>query len=337
MNSPGLFDPQRSQEEISADIVRAVACTHPGPHAILYVIRLDQYTEKEFSAYKRLKTLFDDNLVKYMIVIFAGGDDLEAANTSIQEELKKAPESLIQVLEECNHRYVVFNNMAKETRAQVELLFQEVHKVMALNGDRPYTCPKYTAVGLGLEEEVARRLAEVEGKNLEKTKYVQELKRKVRAIEEAAEKEEKLLEQEEKKREEKLKQLELKAEEKLQSLKRKMEEQRLSAENQQEEEEERRLLKETSEERERQLQEFQKQREADTGRLAQKQKELEAVKLREHDLEREVQEYKNIHAETMRKVKSEIAEKEDLGFLGTKVKPRKRVRHLVEGVKSFFK
>nr|KAG5698439.1 hypothetical protein BaRGS_006634 [Batillaria attramentaria] len=120
MDSPGLFDTEKSHEEISADIVKAVACTHPGPHAILYVIR-----------------------------------------------------------------YVVFNNIADNKQPQVRTLFQQVRQLIAQNQGRFYTCPKYTEVGEGFEEEVARRLAEVERRNAEKTRYVQNLRNQAQSAETA--------------------------------------------------------------------------------------------------------------------------------------------------------
>ena len=76
MDSPGLFDTKRTHEEISIDIVKAVACMHPGPHAILYVIPLGRYTDEEYAVYKRLKALFDDHLTRYLIVLFTRGDQL---------------------------------------------------------------------------------------------------------------------------------------------------------------------------------------------------------------------------------------------------------------------
>ena len=76
MDSPGLFDTKRTHEEISIDIVKAVACMHPGPHAILYVIPLGRYTGEEYAVYERLKALFDDQLTHNLIVLFTKGDQL---------------------------------------------------------------------------------------------------------------------------------------------------------------------------------------------------------------------------------------------------------------------
>ena len=83
MDSPGLFDTRRTQEQISIDIVKAVACMHPGPNAILYVVPLGRYTEEEFAVYRRLKALFDQGLTSYLVVLFTGGDRLGYVSVSV--------------------------------------------------------------------------------------------------------------------------------------------------------------------------------------------------------------------------------------------------------------
>ena len=79
MDSPGLFDTKRTHEEISINIVKAVVGMHPGPHAILYVVKVDRYTEEEHAVYTRLKALFDEHLTRYLVVLFTGGDRLRWA------------------------------------------------------------------------------------------------------------------------------------------------------------------------------------------------------------------------------------------------------------------
>ena len=187
MDCPGLYDTRKSQVEISTVIVQAVVCTHPGPHAVLYIIRLGRYTEEEFGVYKRLKALFDDDITKYIIVLFTGGDELEAEGKSLAEMIHLAPPSLLQVIEECKNRCLVFNNKTKNTKPQVERLLEEVRKLKEINDDEYYTCPKYSNVGEGLEAEVHRRLAEVEQKDLEREKYVKDLEAKTKAAEKAVE------------------------------------------------------------------------------------------------------------------------------------------------------
>ncbi|KAK7093289.1 uncharacterized protein [Littorina saxatilis] len=188
IDSPGLYDTHKTQEEICVTIVQAVAGMHPGPHAILYVVRLGRYTAEEYGAYTRLKALFDEDITKYMIILFTYGDMLERERKSIEELIgSEAPEDLKKVLRECNNRYIVFNNMAYNPQTQVEHLLSMARHIVAQNGGKTYSCPKYGQIGQGMEEEVARRLQEVEKKDLQRQKYVQQLEKQTQEAEQKAE------------------------------------------------------------------------------------------------------------------------------------------------------
>ncbi|XP_025085205.1 GTPase IMAP family member 4-like [Pomacea canaliculata] len=148
IDSPGLFDTSRSLEAIGKAIVRAVACMHPGPHAFLYVVKIGQrFTEEEAGVFERLVALFDETLSQYTVVVFTGGDGLEAAGRSINEVLASAPAPLRQIMAAVQNRYVVFNNVADNKEPQVLRLLQVIRAMVAQNGGQPYSCSKYGEVG----------------------------------------------------------------------------------------------------------------------------------------------------------------------------------------------
>ena len=174
MDLPGLFDTKKTHEEVSTIVMEAVTCMHPGPDAILYVIKIGRYTEEELGVCNRLKALLDDNVTKYIIVVFTHGDELKGED--IKDILAKLSSAgLKQVMEECDHRYVVFDNMTSDKQPQVERLLETARKLRARNGHAPYTCPKYALVAEKMEEELARRLAVVEESELKRTNLVKEL------------------------------------------------------------------------------------------------------------------------------------------------------------------
>ena len=102
MDSPGLFDTSKNHEEISALVMQAIACMHPGPDAVFYVMKIGRYTDEEYGVYTRLKALLDDNVTKYLIVLFTHGDALKGKN--MEQMLTKAPEKLREVLKDCDYR-----------------------------------------------------------------------------------------------------------------------------------------------------------------------------------------------------------------------------------------
>ena len=136
MDSPGLFDTHKTHEEICTNIVQAVAGMHPGPHAVLYVIRVGRFTAEEYAAYRRLKALFDDSIVHHIILVFTHGDELEREGKRLADLMASpsTPKDLKQVFKECGHRCQLFNNMASDPQPQVDELLAAVRRLVADNG-----------------------------------------------------------------------------------------------------------------------------------------------------------------------------------------------------------
>ena len=188
MDSPGLFDTHKTHEEICTNIVQAVAGMHPGPHAVLYVIRVGRFTAEEYAAYRRLKALFDDSIVHHIILVFTHGDELEREGKRLADLMASpsTPKDLKQVFKECGHRCQLFNNMASDPQPQVDELLAAVRRLVADNGGRPYSCPKYSKIGEGMEEEVTRRMEKFEKRDLQRQRYVKELEQQTKEAERAA-------------------------------------------------------------------------------------------------------------------------------------------------------
>lgn len=153
MDSPECFDVTRSNDDISKTIVQAVDGMHPGPHAVLFVIKIDRFTDEEYAAYEKFKAVFDADITKYVIIIFTGGDNLEREGKTMED--MELPSNLQQVMEECQRRFVVFNNRADDKKPQVEKLLELVKSVQKQNGGLPYSCSKYCHVQMALKEEVS--------------------------------------------------------------------------------------------------------------------------------------------------------------------------------------
>nr|KAG5691199.1 hypothetical protein BaRGS_010135 [Batillaria attramentaria] len=179
MDTPGVFDTDRPQTEICADIVRAVACWQPGPHAILFVVTIRTFSAQDISCYYRLKALFGDSITKYMFVLFTGGDELERNQTTFSDLMKTAQKEVISVIRECGNRSIVFNNKADDPVPQVEQLLERVNELKQQNGS-PYLCPMYKTFGKGLEEEVSEKLAMADKKELEKNEDVSSKEKKIK-------------------------------------------------------------------------------------------------------------------------------------------------------------
>ena len=150
VDSPGLFDTHKTFEEICTNIVQAVAGMYPGPHAVLYVVRVERFTEEDYEAYTRMKALFDDSITRYVILVFTHGD--EGKTLADLMESPNTPEDLQRMFQECGHRCQLFNNMASDPQPQVDELLAAVRRLVADNGGRPYSCRKYSGIGESIEE-----------------------------------------------------------------------------------------------------------------------------------------------------------------------------------------
>nr|KAG5702319.1 hypothetical protein BaRGS_002986 [Batillaria attramentaria] len=318
MDCPGLYDTKKTQEEISTVIVQAVACMHPGPHAVLYVVKIDRYTAEEYGAYQRLKALFDDTITDYIIVVFTGGDELEKKKKTFEDLMKNAPEHLKIVLKECGNRCIVFNNFAPDPQPQIDRLFEVIRQMKHANG-KPYSCPKYEEIGESVEQEVARRLAVVDKKELERQKYVQELQKKTEAAEEEVRKQK---EENEKKEQERQRQLEeevKKRKEEVEKLKKQLEEQKMSEERKIQEV--RTLQKHLERERQQFLLQLEEQRRKDREEMERREEKRAELEEKRREEEIEAMERERLRYEKeLNSLKDMIAEEKEPGFIGKSVR-----------------
>ncbi|XP_025088650.1 GTPase IMAP family member 7-like [Pomacea canaliculata] len=274
LDSPGLFDTRKGHEAVATAIAKSVAGMNPGPHAILYVIKIGRYTEEEEGVYNRLLELFDKDLASYTIVVFTGGDSIKSGR-NMDDMLANAPESLKRIFRACQNRYVVFNNMVSDKQPQVDLLLQKVRELVAANGGKPYTCPKYFHIGEAMEEEVRKKMAKVEKQHLQSKQYVQELEAKAKQAEEAVVREKEEFEKKEQARQKEMRELEAKRTAQLESLKQQLEQQQMSEERRRQETEA--FLKKLEEDRRQQMREMEEERKLEQENLNRKEEEMNTM------------------------------------------------------------
>ncbi|XP_025082574.1 GTPase IMAP family member 4-like [Pomacea canaliculata] len=141
-DTPGVCDTHRTKEDIQKEIAKCVATVTPGPHAVLMVFKGgDRFTHEEGLAYEELKEIFGPELVKHMILVFTGTDNLERDDIDLPTAVQSAPDKLQQVLQEASGRYVGFNNKASwpERAEQRDQLLKVVRQVLKNNNDNYYS------------------------------------------------------------------------------------------------------------------------------------------------------------------------------------------------------
>ncbi|KAL6483865.1 hypothetical protein MHYP_G00087370 [Metynnis hypsauchen] len=133
VDTPGLaatMDLNTANEKL----LQCLQLSNPGPHVFLLVIRLGRFTQQERDTVDRLIEVFGKKLYMFAIILFT----FKRKNTSIEEYVRTAGDSLKQLVQECGNRYHAFNNENPGEKDQEELL-AKIDKLVAANGGTWYT------------------------------------------------------------------------------------------------------------------------------------------------------------------------------------------------------
>lgn len=143
VDTPGILDTKRSEEELKTEIVKCVQLSCPGPHVFLLVIQVGQFTKEETNSVEALQELFGPGANQYMIVLFTRGGDL--GDMTIQQYVLEGHQELRRVIQSCGSRFHVFENTSQD-RSQVVELIKKIDDMVAANGGTYYTDAMYKEV-----------------------------------------------------------------------------------------------------------------------------------------------------------------------------------------------
>ncbi|CAD5314425.1 unnamed protein product [Arabidopsis thaliana] len=159
-----------------------------GIHAVLFVLSTrTRMSQEEESTLKTLQCIFDSKILDYLIVVFTGGDELEADGQTLDDYLRDGcPEFLTRALRICRGRKVLFNNRTtdKDKKVkQIKQLLAHVADVRNQNGGKPYTDQMHHQI-----KESKKRAAEAEAsQNLTLERLKENSEAHVRALRELRE------------------------------------------------------------------------------------------------------------------------------------------------------
>uniref|UniRef100_A0A673MD59 AIG1-type G domain-containing protein n=1 Tax=Sinocyclocheilus rhinocerous TaxID=307959 RepID=A0A673MD59_9TELE len=135
VDTPGFFDTHMQHGDLVKEIARSVYLSSPGPHALLIVFPVDRFTQQEEEIPQQIKVMFGEEVLKYSIILFTHGDQLEE---TIEDEIKKNS-ILRQVVQQCGGRFHVFDNKDENNREQVNDLLQMIDTMIKQNGGGYYS------------------------------------------------------------------------------------------------------------------------------------------------------------------------------------------------------
>ncbi|XP_037371359.1 GTPase IMAP family member 7-like [Talpa occidentalis] len=155
VDTPGLFDTKESLDTTCREISQCVLASAPGPHAVVMVMRLSsRYTEEEQQTVALIKNVFGKSVMKHMIILFTGKEDL--GNSSLSEFIAQAGVNLRSLVREAGGRCCAFNNRAGEAEkeAQVQELVGLIEKMVQRNGGACFSDAIYKDIEKKLKEKV---------------------------------------------------------------------------------------------------------------------------------------------------------------------------------------
>ncbi|XP_030285679.1 GTPase IMAP family member 7-like isoform X1 [Sparus aurata] len=157
IDTPGFIDTDRSEEELTPEIVSCITECAPGPHAFLIVLKVEKFTKQEEDVINQIRNHFSEDVFKYATVVFTHGDQLSEVQTT--EEFVRNNRFVDDLVKKCGGRCHVIDskywkekpkNEYRSNQFQVEELLKTIDKMVMANNRSYYTNEMLQAV----EEEI---------------------------------------------------------------------------------------------------------------------------------------------------------------------------------------
>lgn len=132
VDTPGIFDSDTKPEDLKNEIKRCIQLTSPGPHAVLFVLKLgDRYTQEDYEAFRLFLSFFGPEMLYHGIIIFTCADKIQQKHQSIDDYIDKAPKKLQELVNLLGNRKLPINNIfdKQQSITQVECLIRMVEQI----------------------------------------------------------------------------------------------------------------------------------------------------------------------------------------------------------------
>ncbi|XP_034382474.1 GTPase IMAP family member 7-like isoform X2 [Cyclopterus lumpus] len=108
IDTPGFFDPSRSEEEMNSEMMSCIAECAPGPHVFLIVLKVEKFVEHNEDVVSQIYKYFSKNALKYAVIVFTHGDQLQQGMTL--EKYIEESGNLGDLVKKCGDRCHVVDN-----------------------------------------------------------------------------------------------------------------------------------------------------------------------------------------------------------------------------------
>ncbi|KAK2816908.1 hypothetical protein Q5P01_025099 [Channa striata] len=122
----------KTEDSVRKETEKGMTMLAPGPHGILLLVPVNQFTEMEGLVPAELEEVFGKESLDHTLVLLTCGDYL--MGRTVEEYLHKEHPGLRKVIEQCGGMYHVINNRQRQNRDQVRELLEKVDNMVRKNG-----------------------------------------------------------------------------------------------------------------------------------------------------------------------------------------------------------
>ncbi|KAG5833195.1 hypothetical protein ANANG_G00273300, partial [Anguilla anguilla] len=148
IDTPGFLDNKNPADTLNPKIVECIRECSARPHTFVMVLKTSKQTAEELQVMKRFEDCFGEEALKYVIVLFTHGDQLDD-HTTIEQFVNKN-EQLKLFVEKCRGRLHVIDNKywnnstvvhgdERSNTVQIKKLLNTIDQMMMQNEGKDYT------------------------------------------------------------------------------------------------------------------------------------------------------------------------------------------------------
>ncbi|XP_036418195.1 GTPase IMAP family member 7-like [Colossoma macropomum] len=165
VDTPDLFCPGLSLEELRQDVGLCVRLSAPGPHAFLLVIPVKQSTGEERGMLEKMEEIFGERCWRNTMILLTITDEVQEKN--IQEFIQSGTQEVQRLVEKCGNRFHYLSIKESGDGSQTSELLEKIEKMVEGNREKFYSSEIYL--------ETQSQIREIE-KRIRITKLERELK-----------------------------------------------------------------------------------------------------------------------------------------------------------------
>ncbi|XP_063436267.1 GTPase IMAP family member 9-like [Mytilus trossulus] len=139
VDTPGLFNNRMTEEDLKREIIKCMTLILPGPHIIMYVIRIGRYTKEDIEGADKFLQILDGNIYNNVIIVLTGRDDLEFHDKSPNNYLETVTPKFGNFAKKCSQRYIFVDNRSKNKKGEWINMYSAIDKMLFENNHSYFT------------------------------------------------------------------------------------------------------------------------------------------------------------------------------------------------------